>query len=246
MSVKRLFLSMGFGACCVHVIAQYLGSPTMSVGPSMEPTLNRSGDLVLAETISTRRGKLQCGDIVVARSPRNPKVLVCKRIIGMEGDRVCTNPTMHPHRFRTVPRNHVWLQGDNLRNSTDSRVYGPVPIQMVLSRVFMRIWPPSQAQFLQREFHGVAETDDALPADLPQVTVREGPWLSGEMKQKVEATTTEQRARRLLKRSQPVVLHSSVCDDCCPCADECCGASVVSSQVTSTSTVTSTVTSPSL
>ena len=44
-----------------------------------------------------------------------------------------------------VPPGHVWLQGDNPLNSTDSRTYGPVPAALVRGRVFCRVWPPAQA-----------------------------------------------------------------------------------------------------
>ena len=40
-----------------------------------------------------------------------------------------------------VPPGSVWLQGDNARNSTDSRDYGPVPEEMLLGRAMVRVWP---------------------------------------------------------------------------------------------------------
>lgn len=39
-----------------------------------------------------------------------------------------------------VPPGHVWLEGDNAANSTDSRSYGPIPLAMVHGRVFYKVW----------------------------------------------------------------------------------------------------------
>lgn len=44
-------------------------------------------------------------------------------------------------QYVTVPLGHVWLAGDNLANSTDSRHYGPVPLGMVRGKVLARAWP---------------------------------------------------------------------------------------------------------
>lgn len=42
-------------------------------------------------------------------------------------------------RPERVPQGHVWLEGDNADNSTDSRTYGPVPLSMVRGRVFFKV-----------------------------------------------------------------------------------------------------------
>lgn len=57
-------------------------------GPSMLPTFNISGDFVLAEKISPWFGKVGRNDIVLIRSPEDPKKIVTKRVVGMEGDNV--------------------------------------------------------------------------------------------------------------------------------------------------------------
>ena len=38
-----------------------------------------------------------------------------------------------------IPKGHVWLVGDNLSNSTDSRTYGPVPLAIVKGQVLARV-----------------------------------------------------------------------------------------------------------
>ena len=38
-----------------------------------------------------------------------------------------------------VPKGHIWLQGDNLANSIDSRNYGPVPEATLKGRVLARV-----------------------------------------------------------------------------------------------------------
>jgi signal peptidase I len=57
------------------------------------------------------------------------------------------DPFGAPRRVR-VPRGHVWLEGDNARNSTDSRAYGPVPAALLRGRVVARVWPPWEARWL--------------------------------------------------------------------------------------------------
>ncbi|KAI3925976.1 hypothetical protein MKW98_028112 [Papaver atlanticum] len=114
-------------------------------GPSMLPTLSITGDLVLTEKISTRLGKVNNGDIVLVRSPENPKKILTKRILGMEGDKVTylVDPNSEKCRTITVPKGHIWIQGDNIYASTDSRQFGPVPYGLVQGKVFWRIWPIS-------------------------------------------------------------------------------------------------------
>ncbi|CAI5523171.1 unnamed protein product [Closterium sp. Naga37s-1] len=139
-------------ACCYHVFTNYVMDVTMCMGPSMLPTLNAAGDVVLLEHITPALHALKPGDVVVAKSPSNPRMMVCKRVVAMEGHEVHAMPPptrgfmggrgKHAETHTVVPRGHVWLQGDNLFNSTDSRHYGPVPLALVKGRVFYRVWPP--------------------------------------------------------------------------------------------------------
>lgn len=54
----------------------------------MLPTLNLTGDVLLVEHLSPLLDKLGPGDVILVRSPDNPRKTVTKRILGMEGDTV--------------------------------------------------------------------------------------------------------------------------------------------------------------
>ncbi|KAH0986441.1 hypothetical protein GBA52_013618 [Prunus armeniaca] len=122
----------------LHVTDAYLCSSTLVYGPSMLPTLNISGDVLLSEHVSHRFGKVGAGDLVLVRSPNDPRKIVTKRILGMEGDQVTffVDPK-HSDRSRTtvVPKGHVWIQGDNIYSSFDSRTYGAVPYGLIQGKV---------------------------------------------------------------------------------------------------------------
>ncbi|KAF2282841.1 hypothetical protein GH714_004907 [Hevea brasiliensis] len=99
-------------------------------GPSMLPTLNLTGDLVLAERISPRIGKVGPGDIVLVQSPVNPRKVVTKRVMGMEGDSVTyvVDPKNSDESDTiVVPKGHIWIEGDNIHDSNDSRKFGAFP-----------------------------------------------------------------------------------------------------------------------
>ena len=122
-------------------VTTYVVDLTLCTGPSMEPTLNANSALVLLDRVSPRLGRIATGDIVVADSPTRPGETVCKRVSAVAGERI-------PGSFfaDVVPPGCVWLLGDNRRNSTDSRIYGPVPTDVIKGRVVLRVWPLDQAR----------------------------------------------------------------------------------------------------
>eukprot|EP00258_Populus_trichocarpa_P043197 XP_024459216.1 mitochondrial inner membrane protease subunit 1 isoform X3 [Populus trichocarpa] len=112
----------------------------------MLPTLNLTGDVLLVEHVSHRFQKVGPGDVVLVRSPLDPTKMVTKRIVGMEGDQInfLPDPSITDIcRTVMVPKGHIWIQGDNMYASCDSRHYGPVPYGLVQGKLFFRVWPPS-------------------------------------------------------------------------------------------------------
>ncbi|XP_051151936.1 mitochondrial inner membrane protease subunit 1 isoform X2 [Andrographis paniculata] len=150
--VVRISTSLAQLFSLVHVLDTYVIRQTVVYGPSMLPTLNFTGDVLLVEKLSFLLGRIGPGDIVLLRSPENPRKFITKRILGMEGDTV-TFLVDPGHSDRThslvVPKGHVWIQGDNIYSSKDSRNFGPVPYGLIVGRAYFRVWPPADFGSLQ-------------------------------------------------------------------------------------------------
>ncbi|KAH9482804.1 Mitochondrial inner membrane protease subunit 2 [Psilocybe cubensis] len=117
-------------------------------GRSMQPTLNPDSsqwrDVALFSKFAVREAEdYGRDDIVTVRSPQNPKYVLIKRIIAMEGDTVKTLPP-YPDLEVTVPEGHVWIEGDEHFVSDDSNHYGPVSKSLIESKLLMIIWPPNR------------------------------------------------------------------------------------------------------
>ncbi|KAK9843884.1 hypothetical protein WJX84_005986 [Apatococcus fuscideae] len=135
---------------CVHLVREYIAEPTKCMGPSMLPTFNPRGDVLIQEHLSVTFKQIRVGDVVFAISKNDPRHIVCKRVLGMEGDTVEVREGRQGElRVEKVPAGHVWLQGDNTINSTDSRHYGPVPYAMLVGKAFAKVLPLSQAGWVE-------------------------------------------------------------------------------------------------
>lgn len=49
-----------------------------------------------------------------------------------------------------VPDGHIWVEGDNPWNSSDSRNYGTVPAGLIMGRVLFRLWPLRGKAIMER------------------------------------------------------------------------------------------------
>ncbi|CAL4982960.1 unnamed protein product [Urochloa decumbens] len=127
--------------CAVHVVNHHLCSLAFVRGPSMLPAMNLAGDVVAVDKVSVRLGKVGPGDVVLMISPEDPRKDVAKRVVGMGGDSVTflEDPgNSDASKTVVVPEGHVWVQGDNVYASRDSRHFGAVPYGLITGKIFCR------------------------------------------------------------------------------------------------------------
>ena len=131
---------------------------------SMVPTLG-VGDRVLANKFIYRFTEPARGDVVLFDSvEEGSEDTLIKRVAGVEGDEIRVQggtlfvngepqdePYLNkylpdqstPYGPETVPKDHVFVLGDNRGNSGDSRVFGPVPVENIKGEGFLVFWPPT-------------------------------------------------------------------------------------------------------
>ena len=151
------------GALAVALVIQsFLVQAFYIPSSSMEPTLE-VGDRVLVNKLSYDLHDVNRGDLVVFERPDGSagdiKDLI-KRVIGLPGEtveirdgsvlidgRVLDEPYLADEEVLVefapvqVPEDQVFVMGDNRDDSRDSRAFGPITIDSIVGRAFVRVWP---------------------------------------------------------------------------------------------------------
>lgn len=124
---------------------------------SMEDTLH-PGNAVLVNRLAYQFDLPERGDIIVFDPPFISPEPYIKRVIGLPGDEIVLrdgfvfvngNQLQEPYlKERTtvrgtwkVPADGIFVMGDNRNNSSDSRNWGPVPIENIIGRALFVYWP---------------------------------------------------------------------------------------------------------
>ena len=100
-SVRGVWKFAGF-VSVMYCLNEYVCDLTTTSGPSMLPTLNTTGDIVLMDRISPRLGLVHVGDVVIARSMKSPSETVCKRVAAVEGARAARPEEGHLRSDRSL------------------------------------------------------------------------------------------------------------------------------------------------
>lgn len=133
------------------------GNEIVFEGNSMLPSIKNGQKLHTKRIGPELRSGLRRGDILVFKYPEDPSKFYIKRLIGMPGETVeiqagqllvngiklpepyidaKLNLSRRVHSAVVVPARSYYVLGDNRDNSSDSRIWGFVPEELLISKVF--------------------------------------------------------------------------------------------------------------
>lgn len=150
-------------------IRVFVVSPFVVDGASMHPTFENLDYLIVDELIYSIKAPAR-GEVVVFRYPGNPSIFYIKRIVGLPGETVSINRGVisvttvagenlslsEPYIVnedatytKSVPLSpgEYFVMGDNRPNSSDSRIWGPLPRKNIIGRVDLRLLPIREIGF---------------------------------------------------------------------------------------------------
>ena len=153
-------------------VRYFLFQPFLVSGQSMEPNFE-NGDYLIIDEISYRFHDPQRGDVIVFRYPDDPSKRFIKRVIGLPGEtveikegkvtiikentEVLDESQYLPKGLETkgdikiyIPEKKLFVLGDNRTVSLDSRIWGLLPRQNILGRVYLRLWPFKEFAKIER------------------------------------------------------------------------------------------------
>lgn len=150
------------------LISKFVIQRSEVVGRSMEDTLHDEDQLIV-DKLTMLFSNPERGDIITVNGAKvhkdNQEVgMLVKRVVALPGDtldfkdgKVIVNGqeieedylsagtyTMAPFGWQgeiRIPEGHYYVLGDNRGNSSDSRVFGPVPENAIEGKVWIRIYP---------------------------------------------------------------------------------------------------------
>jgi len=167
--LKDLFILALLIVVVVVPLRVFVISPFVVDGESMHPTFENLNYLIVDELIYDFKAPAR-GDVIVFRYPLDPSVFYIKRIIGLPGETVSINQGIititepdgtsltlsepyvveedatYTQKF-TLGAAQYFVMGDNRPNSSDSRVWGPVPAKNIIGRVDLRLLPLNEMGF---------------------------------------------------------------------------------------------------
>ncbi|MEY4747591.1 MAG: hypothetical protein RLZZ416_640 [Candidatus Parcubacteria bacterium] len=159
----------------------FVASPYVVIGASMEPNFDNYHYLII-DRVTYRFFEPVRGDVIVLDLPQETSRALIKRVIGLPGDTIVlsgqnvtvintqypdglklSEPYLDPKNLGgvnelrvTLGKDEYFVLGDNRRVSSDSRIWGTLPRNDIVGRVFARLYPfgkiglfPNEARYTQ-------------------------------------------------------------------------------------------------
>jgi signal peptidase I len=164
------------------VLQTFVAQPFKVEQVSMRDTIEE-GQYVLVDKLTPRFDSYHRGDIIVFSPPDNAEIQAgkpyIKRIIGVAGDQIAIRggdvfvngvALDEPYLFAvdgtpqpttahggestwTVPNGKLFVMGDHRERSADSRDFGPIEVESVIGRAWLRYWPLPALGILPTDRH---------------------------------------------------------------------------------------------
>ncbi|MFA6446335.1 MAG: signal peptidase I [Candidatus Paceibacterota bacterium] len=148
----------------------YIAQPFVVSGASMDTSFADGQYLIVDELTYEVIHEPVRGDVIIFKYPLDPKRFFIKRVIGLPGETVLIEKSSikivnqnNPNGFilsepyltlgfstsekieKTLGENEYYVMGDNRNNSSDSRMWGPLPRRNIIGRAIARLLPISKA-----------------------------------------------------------------------------------------------------
>ena len=147
------------------LLTHFVGERVVVYSQSMEPNLHEEQQIIV-EKVSGYFHIPERGDIVIV-DVTGEEIPLIKRVIGLpeeelqiKNNQVFINgqglvePYLAEQTQRDfgpvyIPRDHVFIMGDNRNYSRDSRMIGPVPVKWVISKAWISVWPVEEIRIFK-------------------------------------------------------------------------------------------------
>jgi len=146
----------------------FIAQPFLVSGASMSPNFE-TGHYLIVDQLSYNFKEPTRGEVIIFKYPNDTKKFFIKRIIGLpqetiilEGSKIFIKNKDNPQEFElkenylknlgnnkseiTLGENEYFVMGDNRPASSDSRVWGPLPKDLIVGRAFLRLFPFNQIE----------------------------------------------------------------------------------------------------
>ena len=155
----------------------YIAQPFVVSGASMDPTFE-TGEYLIVDQLSYHFEAPKRESVIVFRYPNDKTKFFIKRIIGLPGETVemhgtqvtiknVENPKgilLHEKYVAvknektdnfsmTLGNDEYFVMGDNRNGSSDSRIWGPVKMSLIMGRPIVRLLPLSRISFFPGNAH---------------------------------------------------------------------------------------------